>query len=216
MSDKSRSESSGNDIRLFAKHDPALLPFFRSATVGIAGAGGLGSNVATCLVRAGIGRLIIADEDRVEPSNLNRQQFFSDQIGLPKVEALRDNLTRISVLTECECHFVRLTPENLVPLFQEASILVEALDTLEGKIAITSVWTATFPERPLILGNGLGGVGGNNAMRTECLFEQVYTCGDGTSDVAQFPPLAPKVMLVAAMQANLVLELLTCNGMAHL
>ena len=65
----------------FAHRDPAVLAVLRQSSVGIAGAGGLGSNVAVALARAGVGRLVIADFDRIEPSNLNRQQYFVDQVG---------------------------------------------------------------------------------------------------------------------------------------
>jgi sulfur carrier protein ThiS adenylyltransferase len=80
----------------FARRDPAVLSVLRRSSVGIAGAGGLGSNVAVALARAGIGRLVIADCDRIEPSNLNRQQYFVDQVGERKVEALRENLLAIN------------------------------------------------------------------------------------------------------------------------
>ena len=83
--------------QFFSKHDAKILPKLRDSIIGIAGAGGLGSNVAISLSRAGIGKLIISDFDIIEPSNLNRQQYFIEQIGKPKVIALKENLMRIKL-----------------------------------------------------------------------------------------------------------------------
>jgi sulfur carrier protein ThiS adenylyltransferase len=198
----------GAEQAFFAKHDEMILPLLRRATIGIAGAGGLGSNVACCLVRAGVGRLVFADFDVVEPSNLNRQQFFLDQIGSPKVVALEENLKRISPFTVYEGHRVMLDGGNVARIFSQAHILVEALDDVAAKTTLIDAWVACFPARPVIVGSGIAGYGGNNEVRSQRLFDQVYACGDGCSDTDRLRPMAPKVALVAAMQANLVLELL--------
>jgi len=68
----------------FLKRDLGVLAALRTSVVGIAGAGGLGSNAAAALARAGVGRLIIADFDIVESTDLNRQYYFFDQIGQPR------------------------------------------------------------------------------------------------------------------------------------
>ncbi len=67
-----------------ARHTPGVHTKLKAATVGIAGLGGLGSSIAVALARVGVGKLIVADFDVVEPSNLNRQQYFVDQIGFLK------------------------------------------------------------------------------------------------------------------------------------
>lgn len=193
----------------YARHEPRLAAVFQSAVVAIAGAGGLGSNVAALLARAGVGRLIIADFDLVEAHNLNRQQFFIDQVGLPKVNALKDNLTRLNPLSRYDIYQTKLGPGNFGEILGAAHILVEAFDEVQAKIELAEFWLSSFPEKPIIMGSGLGGIGGNNAVRTEKIADRMYVCGDGVSDVDLYPPLAPKVALVAAMQANLVLELLS-------
>jgi len=192
----------------FARHDPELLPRLRQARIGIAGAGGLGSNVACCLARAGIGQLIFADFDVVEPSNLNRQQYFLEQIGQAKVDALQENLRRINPFSIYEAHRVRLDAENIPRLFEEVDIMVEAFDCPAMKAVLVDVWVALWPQRPIIVGSGMGGFGGNNDIRCQRLFGQVYLCGDGCTDCDDRLPMAPRVTIVAAMQANLVLELL--------
>ncbi len=192
----------------FSRHDPELLPILRQAVVGIAGAGGLGSNVAVALARAGVGRLIIADQDLVYPSNLNRQQYFVDQIGKPKVEALLENLKRMNPFSEYEMHYVRITPRNVKRLFGEAEILVEAFDLATEKSLLINTWLTLYPDRPIVAASGLSGFGKNQKIRTRRM-GRLYLCGDEESEPTEaVSPMAPRVGIVANMQANLVIELL--------
>lgn len=192
----------------FSRHDPELLPVLRRAVVGIAGAGGLGSNVAVSLARAGVGKLIIADKDRVCPSNLNRQQFFLEQIGQPKVEALKENLKRMNPFSEYEVHRVKVTSHNVSKIFGEAQILVEAFDLAEEKSMLINTWLSLFPERPVVAASGLSGFGKNNKIKTRRL-GKLYLCGDEESEPTdRVSPMAPRVGIVANLQANLVIELL--------
>ena len=192
----------------FARRDPAVLAVLRRSSVGIAGAGGLGSNVAVALARAGVGRLVIADFDRVEPSNLNRQQFFVDQVGERKVEALRENLLAINPYSVYEVHDLRVNRRNAPVLFGRVDVLVEAFDRAEAKEMLIEVCLAKFPGRPIVAASGLAGYGGNRKMHTRRL-GNLYICGDEESQPARgVSPMAPRVALVAALQANLVVELL--------
>jgi len=192
----------------FSRHDQGLLSVLRKAVVGIAGAGGLGSNAAVSLARAGVGKLIIADMDRVYPSNLNRQYYFLDQIGQLKVEALVENLKKINPFSQYEIHPVRVTAKNLRKLFSEAEIMVEALDLASEKSMMINTWLSLFPDRPIIAASGISGFGKNNKLRTRRL-GKLYLCGDEESEPGEkISPMAPRVGIVANMQANLVLELL--------
>ncbi|MGB9835206.1 MAG: sulfur carrier protein ThiS adenylyltransferase ThiF [Candidatus Saccharicenans sp.] len=212
---KSRREIKFGELSLeelekefFSRHDPQLLPVLRSAVVGIAGAGGLGSNVAVALARAGVGKLIIADHDRVFPSNLNRQQYFIDQIGKPKVEALLENLKKMNPFSEYEVHYTRVTPKNIARLFGEVHVLVEAFDLASEKSMLINTWLSLFPDRPIVAASGLSGFGKNNKLRTRKL-GRLYLCGDEESEPTdKVSPMAPRVGIVANMQANLVIELL--------
>lgn len=196
------------ETAFFARHDPPTRSALRAGIVGIAGAGGLGSNVASALVRAGIGKLIIADFDRIEASNLNRQQYFADQVGRIKVEALADNLRRIHPFTVIVAHPVRVTRRNIVRLFGEAEILIEAFDRAGQKQMLIESWMSGFPGRPIIAASGLSGVGNNNRMR-ERRIGNLYLIGDGSSEPKSgISPLAPRVAVAAGMQANLAVELL--------
>lgn len=193
---------------LFARRDPRVLAALRRGTVGIAGAGGLGSTVAVSLARAGVGRLIIADFDRIEASNLNRQQYLVRQIGRLKVEALRQNLRAINPFSEYIVHAVRVTRRNVARLFGDAEILVEAFDAAAAKRMLIDTWLALHPDRPIVAASGLAGYGGNNRLHTRRM-GSLYLCGDEESrPAAGVSPMAPRVGVVANLQANLVVELL--------
>ncbi|MCK4535512.1 MAG: sulfur carrier protein ThiS adenylyltransferase ThiF [Desulfuromonadales bacterium] len=197
------------DALLTARHTPGVHEKVRSACVGIAGVGGLGSAVAVALTRIGIGQLIIADFDIVEPSNLNRQQFFLDQIGLPKVYALRDTLARINPHVHVTACHLKLTPGNLAELFTPVQVLVEAFDKADQKVMLIEEFASRFPEKPIVAGSGMAGYGPSNTIGTERCGSQLFVCGDGTTAAEPGTGLmAPRVGIAAHHQANAVLRLL--------
>lgn len=176
--------------------------------VGIAGAGGLGSNCAVSLLRTGIGKLVIADFDIVDSSNLNRQFYFKNQVGLPKVKALKENLIAINPDAQIDIYNIKLESQNIPELFKNCDVIVEAFDKSEMKVMIIETCSINFPEKPLIVGSGLAGWGNNQDIKTE-QYGNLYFCGDFNSEVGEdLPPLAPRVNIVANMQANIVLEIL--------
>jgi sulfur carrier protein ThiS adenylyltransferase len=201
----------------FSRHDPAVLAVLRRSVIGIAGAGGLGSNVAFALARAGVGKLIIADFDRIEPSNLNRQQYFIRQIGRVKVDALVENLKRIQPFSVYVGRRVKVSRKNVGTLFGEADLLVEAFDRADQKEMLIEAWIDAFPDRPVIAASGLSGFGQNNRIRQRRV-GTLYICGDEESEPRPgISPMAPRVGVVAHMQANLAVELLVRlkRGRAH-
>jgi len=194
--------------KFFSKHDPRILSILRGSTVGIAGAGGLGSNVAVSLARAGLGTLIIADWDQVEPSDLNRQYYFIEQVGKPKVLALLENLKRINPFSQYKIHEVKIGPGNVATIFGTADILVEAFDKAEMKQMLVNTWLSLFPQKPIISASGLAGIGKNQKLHTRKV-GNLYICGDEETESEELiSPVAPRVGIVANMQANMALELL--------
>jgi sulfur carrier protein ThiS adenylyltransferase len=193
---------------LFSGHDPAMLKVWQASVIGIAGVGGLGSNIAISLARAGIGKLIFADYDTISTPNLNRQQFFLDQVGQPKVAALRDLIQRINPFCECVVFDGRIMESNVSAIFGSCDILLEAFDGAEEKQMLIETWQEVFPDKPLIGASGLAGYGRNELIHTIKL-DNIYLCGDGVSELKPgISPVAPRVGIVANMQANLCLELL--------
>jgi sulfur carrier protein ThiS adenylyltransferase len=179
-----------------------------SKSVGIAGAGGLGSNCAAALARAGVGRLVLADFDLVSRDNLDRQFFFLDQVGMPKVEALALNLGRIDPGLRVDARVLRLEAESAVALFAGCDAVVEAFDSAEAKAMLIEAMLSRLPGMPLVTASGLAGYGGSNAIR-ERRSGSLYVIGDLESEVGpERPPMAPRVLIAAAMEANAVLEIL--------
>lgn len=177
--------------------------------VGIAGLGGLGSNVAWMLVRSGVRRLVLADFDDVDASNLNRQFYFTDQVGLPKHEALPENLRRIEPGLELEACRVRLSAEDIPLLFGHVDVLVEAFDSAEAKAMIMRAALRQLPETPLVAASGLAGYGPLEQIMVHRMGERLWVIGDMVSDVRQGLPLfASRVTAAAAEQAHLVIRIL--------
>lgn len=176
--------------------------------VGIAGCGGLGSNCAVALARVGIGKLVLTDFDIIEESNLNRQYFFYDQIGKPKVFSLKENILRINPSIKIEEYNIKLSEKEIVDLYKNCDVIVEAFDKAEMKEMIVETVQTFFPEKYLVCGVGLAGWGGNDLIRTE-RFGNLFVVGDQLNETNEDdPPLAPRVGIVANMMANVVLEIL--------
>jgi len=176
------------------------------ATVGIAGCGGLGSNAAMLLVRAGIGGLVLVDFDRVEISNLNRQFFFQQDIGKPKVAALAEHLRAINPAVKLTLHEVRLSRETVAWTFAGCDILIEAFDRAEAKEWLIEAWCAAYPDRPIVCASGLAGYGRSAAMQVRRT-GTIVIVGDGVSDMGE-GLCAARVMLAAALEANEAIALL--------
>ncbi len=194
---------------LVARHTPGVHERVKHACVGVAGLGGLGSQVAVALARTGVGRLVLADFDVVEPSNLNRQQYFVDQIGLPKVEALAETLRRITPYVRLDLHRVRLTPENIPEIFRECRVLVEAFDRADQKAMLVETALGRLPETRIVAASGLAGYGPADAIRTHRVGERLFVVGDLESEARPGVGLmAPRVGVAAHMQANLALRIL--------
>lgn len=185
---------------LFDRNVPGSTEILARSCVGVAGCGGTGSNAAIALVRAGIGRLVLVDHDRVEESNLNRQQFFLEDLGRPKAEALRDRLLRINPALRVESHQRTLAPDGVAALFAAADLLIEAFDAAEAKHWLIEAWCRAFPGRPIVVGSGLSGLGRTEALRVR-RSGPIIVCGDEISDMAE-GLCAPRVAIVAHMQAN--------------
>ena len=195
---------------LSERHGEKIQNIFESATVAICGLGGLGSNIAFALARAGIGKLILIDFDSVDITNLHRQQYKANQIGISKTQALKENLLEIAPYVSIETHSVRISENNAKELLEEADIICEAFDDAECKAMLVNLVLERMPVKYLVTASGMAGFGSANAIQTRRVSKQFYICGDGTSDVQSEGSLvATRVMLCAAHQAHTVLRILT-------
>ena len=182
---------------------------FSSATVAVCGLGGLGSNIAIALARAGVGKLILIDFDRVDTTNLHRQQYKTTQIGINKTDALFENLKEIAPYIELITHTIRITEENAAEFLKNADIICEAFDNAEAKAMLTNLVLETLHDKYLVAASGMAGFGSANTIQTRRVAKRFYLCGDGASDVQTEGSLvASRVMLCAAHQAHTVLRIL--------
>ena len=178
-------------------------------TVGIAGAGGLGSNCAVALARSGVGTLVIVDYDVIETPNLNRQYYFKSQVGLMKTVALEENIRNIDPEVKVISHQKKLDKFNIAEIFSGCNIIVEAFDSSEMKEMLIETVQVLIPGIPIIVGSGMAGWGKTNEITSRKIDDTLYVCGDESTEVSEnMPPIAPRVGIVANMQANLVIEIL--------
>ena len=194
---------------MIVRHGFTLHKRFSSATVAVCGLGGLGSNIAIALARAGIGKLLLIDFDHVDITNLHRQQYKANQIGLYKAYALAENLLEIAPYTEIQAVTAKITEENFTDILQDADIVCEAFDNAESKAMLVNGVLEQFPQCYLVAASGMAGMDTPNTIKTRKVTKRFYLCGDEVSDVADSIGLvAPRVMLCAAHQAHTVLRVL--------
>ncbi|MBE6642207.1 MAG: thiamine biosynthesis protein ThiF [Ruminococcaceae bacterium] len=194
---------------LCERHGEDVQKKFSAATVAICGLGGLGSNIAISLARAGVGKLILIDFDRVDITNLHRQQYKANQIEKYKTEALSENLKEIAPYIDLVIHTERVTEENTAHLLHGADIVCEAFDNAECKAMLTNLVLETMPDKFLVAASGMAGFGSANSIKTRRITSKFYLCGDGESDVAEKGSLvSSRVMLCAAHQAHTILRVL--------
>lgn len=194
---------------LCERHGKELQQAFSSATVAVCGLGGLGSNIAIHLARAGIGKLILIDFDHVDITNLHRQQYKVSQIGMYKTDALMNNLREINPYIEIEIHNKRITEENAIELLNNADIICEAFDNAEVKAMLTDIVLSKLSDKYLVAASGMAGMKTTNSIKTRKITSKFYLSGDETSDISDSIGLvAPRVALCASHQAHTVLRIL--------
>ena len=195
---------------LVERHGRERQEAFRNACVAVCGLGGLGSNIAISLARAGIGKLILIDFDEVDITNLHRQQYKAYQIGMPKTEALSENLREIAPYTELVTHTVKLTEDNICVFVKDADIVCEAFDSAECKVMLINTVLTKMPGIPIVSGSGMAGFGSANTIKTTKITDTLYICGDGVSDVNDGIGLvASRVMVCAGHEAHMILRILS-------
>lgn len=191
------------------RHGEDLQNKISAARVAVCGLGGLGSNIAIALARAGVGHLHLIDFDRVDLTNLNRQQYAVGQLGQYKTDALRETLSLVSPYCDVTCDTIRVTDENLPDLLRNEDYICEAFDRAEAKAMLVSGVLEHFPEKYLVAGSGLAGLGSANTIQTRRVSQRFYLCGDGTSDSSVGLGLvASRVLVCAAHEANMILRLI--------
>lgn len=187
----------------------------KNARIGIAGLGGLGSNIAMMLARAGVGSLVLADFDTVEISNLNRQHYFIRHLGMKKSMALEEQLKEVNPWISLKTYDIRITGKNAAEIFKDCPIICEAFDNPVSKAELTSAVLSDLPNTYVVAGSGMAGHSSANNIRTTHPMRRLYVCGDGVTEIGNDVSLiAPRVQLCAAHQANAAIRL--CLGLTDI
>ena len=197
---------------LIERHGRDIYEKLINSRVAIAGLGGLGSNVAISLARAGIGKLFLVDHDTVDITNLNRQQYFTEDIGRKKTEALSAIIRKINPVIKLETADTYVTEENALYLFKDYPIVCECFDKAENKAMLINTLLGQSDNITVVSASGMAGYGSSNTITTSHPMERLYLCGDKISGIEQGMGLmAPRVALCAMHQANTVLEIILEN-----
>lgn len=192
-----------------SRHTPKVHEKLKKGRIAIAGAGGLGSNIAISLARIGVGYIKVIDFDIVEPSNLNRQQYFINQIGMKKVDALKDNIKEINPFIDFEAIDTLITEDNINELFDNVDIVIEAFDNPKYKAILVNGILSCFKDTIIISGSGMAGYYSNNLIQTKKINSRLYICGDMTHEAKIGEGLmAPRVCICANHEANMAVRLL--------
>ena len=197
------------DNVLSMRHTKEVFEKLKNARVAVAGLGGLGSNIALMLARAGVGTLHLIDFDEVDLSNLNRQQYFISHLGMYKTDAIKDEISRINpyinVITDC----VKVTDDNIDSLFKDDSVICEAFDNPDCKAMLVNHILETRKDAYIVAASGMAGTEKSNTIITRKITDRFYLCGDETSAAVNGNGLmSPRVTICAAHQANAILRII--------
>ena len=191
------------------RHGAELQAKFQNAKVAVLGIGGLGSNIAIALARAGVGYLHLIDFDKVDITNLNRQQYFVHQLGQYKTEALSENLKQIAPYCQVETTTIKVTKDDIKELLKNEDIICEAFDSAEAKAMLVEGVLEQFPEKYVVSGSGMAGLSSANTIKTRKVLSHFYLCGDEVSDIKDGRGIfSSRVMVCAAQEANMVLRII--------
>lgn len=192
---------------MVSRHSPGVHEKLKKLKVCIAGCGGLGSNIAISLARLGIGYIKLIDFDVVEPSNLNRQQYYIDDIGEFKSLALKKNIERINPFIKVEAEVMLITEDNM-DVLNEVNVVLEAFDNAEYKAMLSNYVLRNMREKYLIVASGMAGFYDSNLIKTRKITDKFYLCGDEVNEAKEGDGLmAPRVAICANHMANLVLKI---------
>lgn len=221
MQMESNASVAGNEIptkeemyqALVFRHTKKVQERLADAHVAICGLGGLGSAIAIALARCGVGHLHLIDYDKVDLTNLNRQQYSVTQLGMPKAQALKQELVRFAPYLDIETTEAKITPENVTSLLSGWEYICEAFDCPEQKAMLTNEVLVQLPQAYLVGASGMAGYGDSNRIQTRKVMEHYYLCGDGTTEITKdYGLMAPRVMICAAHQANQIVSLIMEKG----
>lgn len=195
---------------LCERHTKELQDKLQNARVAVAGLGGLGSTITIALARAGVGHLHLIDFDRVDISNLNRQQYRIMDIGRNKTDCIKEQIALINPYLEVTTDTIRVTEDNIQTLFEKDSIICEAFDKPAAKsMLVDGFFTHCSNDKILVSGSGMAGYESGNLITTKKLNKRFYIAGDLVNGLEKGMSLmAPRVGICACHEANMIIRLI--------
>ena len=194
---------------LVERHGADIQDKYDRATVAICGLGGLGSNIAICLARAGVGHLILIDFDKVDVTNLHRQHYKIDQVGMNKTDAMLANIKEINPYIEVDIRQVMVTKDNALELTKDADIICEAFDKAQNKAMLVNLILEKAPDKYVLSSSGMAGFGSANLISTKKITKRFFLSGDDVSDVNDgIGLISSRVMVCGAHEAHMALRIL--------
>lgn len=191
------------------RFSPEIHEKLKKSRVGIAGLGGLGSNIAVMLARTGVGHLHLVDFDMVDLSNLNRQAYKVSHLGMAKTAALKKELLEINPYLTIETDMVKVTEENAAGLFAEDPVVCEAFDNPDNKAMLVNTLLEKCPGVRIVAGSGMAGYESSNSIRTRKITGNLYLCGDGVTDAEKgIGLMSARVSICAGHQANMAIRII--------
>lgn len=181
----------------------------RNAKVAVAGLGGLGSNIAIMLARSGIENIHIVDFDKVDLSNLNRQNYYIKHLGMEKTKASTEILKQVNPYLNIKADNIKINETNAAKIFKDDDIICEAFDDAKNKAMLITTLLSEYKDKKIISGNGMAGFDSSNLIKTIRKMKNLYVCGDEKSDINKgIGLMSPRVNICAAHQANMVIRLI--------
>ena len=197
------------EAMMTARHTPGVLERLKTARVGVAGIGGLGSQIALALARTGVGCLHLVDFDIVEPSNLNRQAYQICHLGKAKTMALKEEIKAVNPFIEVKTDNIYVDANNAATVFAKDEVVCEAFDNPEAKATLINSLLTHCSDTVVIAASGMAGYASGNSIQTRRINHRFYLCGDGETEACEGQGLmAPRVMICAGHQANTVIRVL--------
>ena len=181
----------------------------KNSSAVICGLGGLGSNAAISLARAGLGRIKLIDFDIVEPSNINRQAYFIEHIGMYKTDALKEIICKISPYINIETSNIYLDEENILDELAGFQVILECFDDVSSKMKLIEKCVNNMRDSYIIGASGVAGYYNTDKFMKKSLGSNCIIIGDFENEAGFNHGLyAPRTAAAANIQANTALRYL--------
>lgn len=183
---------------ILKRQDPEINKILENSRVSILGCGGLGSNIAMTLARCGVGEIYIYDFDKVEYSNLNRQNYDLEDLGSSKVFQTKKKIEETIPYTKVVANDLIISEANLGEISKKTDVFIEAFDKKEMKSLVFDYFLGK-KDKKLVMASGLSGLGNFCDIKIKEI-ENITMVGDfkSTPDEGLY---APYIGIISNLEA---------------